>query len=87
MINLDDYPHMHAFALITCHVFAIFDRYGVDLNSTAVEDVSCTYSSYLSISQCSLSSQYSSNCSSDSYDLVVTCCKFPCIVLFCMYVH
>ena len=54
----------------------IFNRFGVDQNSTAVEDVSCTYSSYLSLSQCSLSRQHSSFCSSDSYDLVVTCCKF-----------
>ena len=61
--------------------FVIFNRFGVDQNSTAVENVYCSYSNYLSISQCSLSSQYSSNCSSDSYDLVVTCCKFLCVFL------
>ena len=61
--------------------FIIFNRFGVDQNSTAVEDVSCTYNNYLSISQCSLSSQYSSFCSSNSYDLVVTCCKFSFTVI------
>ena len=62
--------------------FVMFNRFGVDLNSTAVENVYCSYSSYLSISQCSLSNQFSSFCSSDSYDLVVTCCKFLHIYIF-----
>ena len=57
---------------------SVYFRYGTDTNLTAIEDVSCDYSSYLVLLQCSVSSHYSSLCSEDSYDLVVDCCEFNC---------
>ena len=60
-------------------------RYGTDLRSTILEDVDCSSSAYLTISQCSFSTLYSSYCQSNSRDVIVICCElsliFNCICI------
>ena len=49
--------------------------FGTDNSTTLIEDVSCSSSDYLVLLQCSVNSRYSSYCSGDSRDVIVTCCK------------
>ena len=50
--------------------------YGTDANSTLLEDVDCSSSSYLVLLQCSYRSPYSTYCNDNNRDAVVVCCKY-----------
>ena len=52
-----------------------FYSYGTDTNSTLLEDVNCSSSSYLVLLQCNYNFHYSSYCNSHSHDAFVVCCK------------
>ena len=67
------------FLLLICS-YQNFLRYGTDLNSMVIEDVSCSTSNYLVLLQCDVSSQYSTYCNNNNRDVVVTCCEYMCIV-------
>ena len=51
-------------------------RYGMDGNATLIEDVSCSIGIYLTLLQCSVDGQYSTECSNDNLDLVINCCEY-----------
>ena len=50
-------------------------RYGTDGNATLIEDVACSVSDYLTLLQCSIDDQYSTECSNDNLDVVINCCE------------
>ena len=51
--------------------------YGIDYLSPKLYDVDCSSSNYISIAQCSFSTDIGSGCTDiNSYDATVYCCKF-----------
>ena len=62
----------HAFI---SNFFPLSFRYGNDSRSTSLDDVSCSSSSYLAITQCSFST-FISSLRTDNTDVIVACCEF-----------
>ena len=59
----------------SCEWFIFFlCSYGND-RPAVIDDLSCLYSTYLTIFQCSYSTSVSSSCTSENY-ISVRCCKF-----------
>ena len=73
--------------LLFIYSYQNFLRYGTDLNSMVIEDVSCSTSNYLVLLQCDVSSQYSTYCNNNNRDVVVTCCECMCIVNIIKQAH
>ena len=53
-----------------------FFRYGTDTSGMLIEDVACSSNTYLALSQCSFTYQYSTFCNNHNKDVVVSCCEF-----------
>ena len=53
-----------------------FFRYGTDTSEMLIEDVACSSNTYLALSQCSITHQYSTFCNNHNNDVVVSCCEF-----------
>ena len=76
---------MFSYIIFLSVSFFFHIRYGTDFRSTILEDVDCSSSAYLTISQCSFRTVYSSYCQLNSRDVIVTCCElsfsFNCIYI------
>ena len=76
---------MFSYIIFLSVSFFFHVRYGTDPQSMILEDVNCSSSAYLTISQCPFRTVYSSYCQSNSRDVIVTCCElsmsFNCICI------
>ena len=66
---------VHMNSLYINYYIFFLSSYGNDGLPAVVDDLSCFYSTYLTIFQCSYSTSISSSCTSDN-DVSVSCCKF-----------
>ena len=85
ILHNNNYIVLHFLLLI--YSYQNFLRYGTDVNSMVIEDVSCSTSNYLVLLQCDVSSQYSTYCNNNNRDAVVTCCECMCIVNIIKQAH
>ena len=66
---------VHMNSLYVNYYNFFLSSYGNDGLPAVIDELSCFYSTYLTIFQCSYSTSISSSCTSDN-DVSVSCCKF-----------